>query len=280
MQHLPIIIQLRLFLRYLAFYRQAKTKYDIDSPFVSTFIKEVMEDKRSYYAFSLIRWVRRQLRKDKRKLQIEDHGAGSMVDRSALRSIGHIARHGAINDRQGRYLFRMAHLYHPQLILELGTSLGISTLYLALADSRQQVITVEGSPEIAERAAETFYQLRLKNISLVQDTFDQALSLLLKEKPRLDLVYLDGDHRKGSSTRYFNQLLSHFHDQSILILADIYWSEEMYEAWQEIKNHPKVSVALDLFDFGILFFDPGVRGKLDLKIVPAWFKPWRIGLFR
>ncbi len=280
MQFSPLFIQIRLFLRYLGFYRQAKTKYDIDSPFVSTFIEKVVEDKREYYAFSLIRWLRLQLRKDKRILQIKDHGAGSKVARSTSRTVGNIARHGAINKRLGKYLFRMAHVYHPKLILELGTSLGISTLYLALADSRQQVITVEGSPEIAERAAETIYHLRIQNISLIQDTFDQALTLLLKEQPQLDLVYLDGDHRKGSTIRYFNQLLPFFHPKSILVIADIYWSEEMQQAWQEIKEHPKVSVAIDLFDFGILFFDPGIREKLDFKIVPARLKPWRFGFFR
>lgn len=280
MRPLPIIIQLRLLLRYLGFYWKAKTKYDIDSPFVSSFVQQIIEDKRTFYAFSLIRWVRRQLSKDKSVLHIQDHGAGSLVARSVSRKVSHLAEHGAINDRQGQYLFRMAHFYHPQLILELGTSLGVSTLYLALADSRQQLITVEGSPEIAQRAAETFYRLQLKNISLIQDTFDQALFTILNEKPRLDLVYLDGDHRKGSSIQYFGQMLPFFHDQSILVIADIYWSAEMQQAWKEIKEHPKVRIAIDLFDFGILFFDPGVREKLDLKIVPARFKPWRIGLFR
>lgn len=276
----PLFIQIRLFIRYLAFYRQAKTKYDIDSPFVSSFILEVLEDKRSFYAFSLIHWLRRQLRKDKRKLRIADHGAGSLVAHSTTRSVSHIAKHGAINDHQGRCLFRMAHVYHPSIMLELGTSLGVSSLYLALADSRQQLITVEGSPEIAERAAETFYQLRIPNISLIQDTFDQALVEISKEKLRLGLVYLDGDHRKGSSLQYFQQLLPLLHDKSLFIIADIYWSKEMQMAWKEIKSHPKVRVAIDLFDFGVLFFEPQVREKLDLKLVPARLKPWRIGLFR
>lgn len=276
----PLIIQFRLFLRYLAFYGQAKTRYDIDSPFVSTFVQEIIEDKRTFYAFSLIHWLRRELRKDKRVLQIKDHGAGSMVARSASRSVRHIAKHGAIHERQGRYLFRMAHFYHPSIMLELGTSLGVSSLYLALADSRQKLITVEGSADIAERAAETFYQLRLQNISLIQDTFDQALTDIRKEKLRLDLLYLDGDHRKGSSLRYFRQSLPLLHDKSIFIIADIYWSKEMQAAWKEIKQHPKVRVAIDLFDFGVLFYDPGVREKLDLKLVPAKYKPWRIGLFR
>lgn len=280
MQLPPIIVQFRLFFRYLGFYRKARTRYDIDSPFVSTFIEEVLEDKRQFYAFSLVKWVRRQLLRESRQLHINDHGAGSMVVRSNSRSVRHIARHGAIGDRQGRYLFRIAHYYHPQLIVELGTSLGISTLYLALADRRQQVISVEGSREIASRAAETFYQLRLQNISLMQQTFDEALAILLKENPQFDLVYLDGDHRKGSSIRYFNKMLPTFHQKSILIIADIYWSEEMQSAWQQIKGHPKVSIAIDLFDFGVLFFDPGIREKLDLKLVPARLKPWRIGLFR
>jgi predicted O-methyltransferase YrrM len=276
----PLFIQIRLLLRYLGFYRQAKTKYDIDSPFVSSFIQEIIEDKRSFYAFSLIQWLRRQLRQDKRVLQIKDHGAGSLIARSNTRSVRHIAQHGAISDRQGRYLFRMAHFYHPPIILELGTSLGISSLYLALADSRQQLITVEGSPDIAERAAETFFQLRIPNVSLIQDTFDQAIAEISKKNLRLGLVYLDGDHRKGSSLRYFKQLLPLLEDTSILVIADIYWSREMQVAWKEIKQHPRVSVAIDLFDFGVLFFDPGMREKLDLKVVPAKYKPWRIGLFR
>lgn len=276
----PLIIQIRLFIRYLGFYIKAKTKYDVDSPFVTSFINHVLEDNRFFYAFSLIKWVRQQLLKDSKKLQITDYGAGSLLTSSNQREVRHIARHGAINDRQGRYLFKISHFYRPELTIELGTSLGISTLYFALADSRHQVISVEGSEAIAERAAETIHGLRTPNISLIQDTFDKALDKILKESPKVDLVYLDGDHRKGSSIRYFERCLPHFHEKSIMIVADIYWSVEMQTAWNQMKSHPRVSLAIDLFDFGILFFDQAIREKVDLKLVPIRYKPWRIGLFR
>lgn len=276
----PVIIHFLLFFRYLSFFFRAKTIYDIDSPFVTDFIREVIEDRRRFYAFSLIYWVRKHLIKNKQELTVDDHGAGSLVASGQKRTVGHIAKHGAIGDRQGRQLFKMVHYYQPESILELGTSLGISTLYLALADRRRPVITVEGSEAIAQRAAENFYQLKFDNIAIINDTFDKALETFIKEQESLDFVYLDGDHRSGSSIRYFEQCLPHFHDQSIMVIADIYWSKEMQQAWNHINQHPRVRVAIDLFDFGVLFFDPAVRQKIELKLVPARYKPWRIGLLK
>ncbi len=280
MRHHPLIIRTQLFIRYLRFLIAAKTRYDIDSPFVTEFITHVLEDRRQFYAFPLIEWIRRLLWKDKTEISITDHGAGSRITKKSVRTIRHIVRHGAISRRQGQYLFKIALYYQPSKIVELGTSLGISTLYLALTDSRRPVVTVEGSEEIARKAAETFYRLKLKNISIINDTFQKALTVIREEWKNIDLLYLDGDHRSGSSLQYFEYCLPLFHEKSILVLADIYWSEEMQQAWQKIKSHSSVTVALDLFDFGILFFDPGIREKISVKLVPVRYKPWRIGLMR
>ncbi len=276
----PVVIHLQLFLRYLSFFFKAKTKYDIDSPFVSDFIEHILEDKRRYYAFPLIQWMRQQLSKDKEEITIKDYGAGSLLTDQNQRSIAHIARHGAINDSQGQILFKIVHHYKSNIILELGTSLGLSTLYLALADKRNQVITIEGSPEIAQKASENFYRLYLENIFLINDTFDKALNVVRQEFENIDLIYIDGDHREGSTWAYFERLLPQIHQDTILILADIYWSKEMKRAWQKIKAHQRIKAAIDIFDFGFLFFNPIVRQKIDVKLVPTKYKFWRMGIRR
>jgi predicted O-methyltransferase YrrM len=144
--------------------------------------------------------------------------------------------------------------FQPEEVLELGTSLGISSAYLASANSKIKVITIEGCKEIAEKAKENFKKLGLQNIEQHLGNFDDVLPQLLSEKKKIDFVFFDGNHRKEPTLNYFKQCLAHAHEGSIFIFDDIYWSSEMKEAWNEIKMNERVTVTLDLFFMGIVFF--------------------------
>ena len=76
----------------------------------------------------------------------------------------------------------------------------------------------------------------------------------MKTQNALGLVFFDGNHRKDATLRYFNQCLEKANEDSIFIFDDIHWSEEMQDAWKEIKAHPQITLALDVFQFGICFF--------------------------
>ena len=264
-----------LFRGFADFYRAARTANNTHSPFVYDLAQAVLEDDRTFYAFPIIEHLRNELLSNDKKLDIEDLGAGSKADSKLQRPIKSVARHSAVEARVGKMLFRLVNWHKPGNALELGTSLGISTLYQATAALGAQFTTVEGCTSIAEVAAGNFRKTGFSQIRLINDSFDRALDQILADPGvSLDYVFLDGDHRSGSSIRYFERILPHLHNDSLFLLADIYWSKEMKEAWRKLRRHPAVTLSVDFFHFGILFFRKEQRLREDIKLVPAIWKPW------
>ncbi|MCH2083954.1 MAG: class I SAM-dependent methyltransferase [Saprospiraceae bacterium] len=269
-----------LFFRFLRFYWKSQTIYDIHSPHVFEFTEKVIEDNRHFYAFTYIESFRDLLKKDERWIKIKDYGAGSKVNSSPKRQVKDVIKNSAIAPATGRKLFKIVHLYKPEILLEMGTSLGISSMYQAAAALKSDFITVEGCPETAQIAAENFEKMGVPQIELLNGPFHEVLPVLLAEIPKLDYLYLDGDHSKGASLQYFELCLAKAHSKSVFIIADIHWSAHMEEAWEEIKKHPKVALSIDLFHFGVLFFDHRTKEKQHYKIVPKWWKPWHLGIWK
>jgi predicted O-methyltransferase YrrM len=190
-------------------------------------------------------------------ITVTDLGAGSQVSGASgtQRRVRDIARYAAKPPRLAQLLFRLVNHFQPSTILELGTSLGLTTAYLAAADSRNQVITFEGCPNTAAIARETFTKLQLRNVQLVEGNLDTTLPATLDTltKP-VDFVFFDGNHRYEPTLRYFEQCLSKAHENSVFVLDDIHWSAEMEQAWEAIKANPAVTITVDLFYVGLVFF--------------------------
>lgn len=239
---------------YLRYLRQRTNEHGIHSPFVFELYNSVFKSLHDYYAFSEIDALRKRLSVDERKISVNDLGAGSSFTNNNERSVKHILRTAVKAPKYSRLLFRLADYFQPKTILELGTSLGISTASLAIAQSKSKVLTIEGSPEILKAARQNFELLKIKNIETFSGNFDDVLPGVLKQLPGLDLVFFDGNHRKLPTLSYFHQCLEKAHNESVFIFDDIYWSKEMTEAWEEIKIHPSVTVTLDIFQMGIVFF--------------------------
>lgn len=245
---------LRIFFRYLNYFFTAKSADSIHSPFVFDLYVNLITDSTPFYVFDRIEDLRLVLENDRRLVQMIDFG----TKRSGLKKIKSIAKNSSTRAKYGQLLFRLVNKFHPHTILEIGTSLGLGTLYLASPDSRAKVITLEGSAEISGIAKTNFDRLNLKNIEQVTGNFDDMLPLVLKKiagtGSRPDFVFFDGNHRKEPTLRYFEQCLVKSHGETIFILDDIHWSDEMEEAWDEIKKRPEVRVTIDLFFFGLVFF--------------------------
>jgi predicted O-methyltransferase YrrM len=242
---------------YLRYWLRSGNAHGLHSPFVFGLYTTVIRHNGEFGVYARIEARRRELLKSSEIITVKDFGAGSQVAGAGgtERRVRAIARHAAKPPRLAQLLFRLVNHLQPATVLELGTSLGLTTAYLAAADSRHQVITFEGCPNTAAVAHETFQKLGLKNVRLVEGNLDQTLPATLAglQKP-VDFAFFDGNHRYEPTLRYFEQCLANAHENSVFVLDDIHWSAEMEQAWEAIKAHPAVTVTVDLFYVGLVFF--------------------------
>ena len=208
----------------------------------------------------------KKLLADATVIDVEDLGAGSAVIKTNKRVVSAVAASSLKPKKFAQLLFRIVNHYKPEIILELGTSFGITSAYLAAANERATVFTCEGSPAIAKIARKNFEQLQLKNIHLTEGDFAQTLSPLLAKLQVVNFAFIDGNHRKEPTLTYFTQLLDHATAYSMFVFDDIHWSEGMEEAWAIIKKHPAVTLSVDLFFIGIIFFNPDINHKQHFAI--------------
>ena len=254
--------------KYLNYYLTASNGkgHGTHSPFVFEFITKVLNDANNYPAYKGVEELREKLLLDNSVLTIEDFGAGSSVSKSNQRTIASIAKNAAKPKKFGQLLYRMIQYYKPEQVLELGTSLGITTSYLASANPNAGVFTLEGSEEIAGAASKNFQSSGLNNIELITGNFDETLASTIKRFSSVDFSFIDGNHRYQPTINYFNQILNKTHNNSVLIFDDIHWSKEMEQAWDEIKHHTAVTCTIDLFFIGLVFFRSEIKEKQHFKI--------------
>jgi predicted O-methyltransferase YrrM len=243
----------------------SKTRHGTHSPFVYKLVDEVIYDNTDKRDYKSIEDQRKKLLHDVTNIQVTDLGAGSHLNKNRTKSVKQIAKNALKSPRLAQLIYRLAHDNNPELIIELGTCLGLTTAYLAKAAPKAEVVSIEGCPQTAAVAARNFQDLQINNIALQVGNFDTLLPGLIDSKSKLDFVYIDGNHRKEATLNYFKWCLPKVHEYSLLIFDDIYWSEGMKEAWEEIKQHPDVTVTIDLFWIGLVFFKKG-QAKEHFKI--------------
>jgi len=265
--------------RFILFYLRANTLYKVHSPFVYQFCEKVLEDKRWYYAFSMVEPIRQAMLQNHSMIEVTDLGAGSAVQNSKQRQVSKIAESAVSPGHQCRQLFRIVNHFKPQTLLEMGSSLGISSMYQAMARLDGRMITLEGCENIARLARQNFKQLKLKNIQLLTGPFDNSLPKALETLGQLDYAFIDGNHQKAATLSYFQQCLQYANEQSVFIFDDIYWSADMAAAWEKIKQHPQVTISIDLYFMGLVFFRKEQKEKAHYRLVPARWKRWQLGFF-
>ncbi|MDO3643827.1 O-methyltransferase [Mucilaginibacter sp. L3T2-6] len=234
----------------------AKTRHGVHSPFVYRLIDEVIYDFNAKKVYAEVENIRKELLNDARIITVTDLGAGSHLNNNRKKKVSDIARNALKPPKLAQLLYRLAADWQPRNIIELGTCLGTTTLYLKKAAPLADVYTMEGCPETAKIAAETFHKGGISTEPIVGN-FDDTLSDIIDTLPGLDFVFVDGNHQKEATLKYFEWCLPKVHENTMLIFDDIYWSEGMKEAWAEIKAHLQVTVTVDLFWIGLVFFRPG-----------------------
>ena len=249
---------------YLQFFFQGTNKYNIHSPMVHDFIENILDNTIKYYSFIGIEHVRGLLLKQNEIIELKDLGAGSKSIKSSTITIKTLTKKVQSRPEKAQILFRIVSYFQKKNILEIGTSLGLTTAYLSNANKNGKVTTLEGDPTISNLAQKNFKTLKINNVELINQPFGQIIPKLLNNK--FDLIFFDGNHSKEATLRYFYWLVEHANEDSIFIFDDIYWSIEMKHAWEEICNFDKVVLSLDIFSLGIVFFKKN-REKELVKLV-------------
>lgn len=238
---------------YIKFFFKAKNEHGVHSPFVFDLVTKCFYDNTNYPEYEVLKNYRNSLLANKNTIEVTDFGAGSRVFKSNTREIAAIAKNAGITVKNAELLFRIVRYFKPNSILEIGTSLGLATSALAAGNSNAKITTLEGCPNTSNQAQEQFQNTNLNNnIEFVISEFSTYLNNFKQQI--FDLVYFDGNHSKKATLDYFNLLLPTISNDTIWIFDDIHWSQDMEEAWTEIKNHPQVTVTIDTFQWGIVFF--------------------------
>lgn len=261
--------------RYLKYYFVADTKYQVHSPFVFDFAMNVLEDDREFYSFTTVEHLRSILERNSTQVQTTDFGAGSTSGNHQIKTIGKIAKNAASRKWQCQTLFRLVNFYKPKTMLEMGTSLGISTIYQASASLNSKFISLEGDPQIAKLANFHLEEMKIKNVDLRVGKFEDTLKLALNDLVKLDYVFVDGNHRLNPTLKYFEYLLKFAHNETVFVFDDIHWSDEMEKAWDKLKIHPRVTISIDLFHMGIVFIRKEKKVKEHYILCPLSWKPWK-----
>jgi predicted O-methyltransferase YrrM len=250
---------------YLKHYFTAKNRHGVHSPFVYELIDSVLYDFNAKSDYLPIEQIRHQLLQSKAKVTVVDLGAGSHTNKSTIKEVREIAKNVLKSPRLAQLIFRLVAYFEPKNLIELGTCLGVTSLYLQKANPSARLITIEGCREIASVAAKNFEILEAKNIKLLVGNFDVVLPEVLKTEQKVDFVFIDGNHTEEATLRYFDWILPKAYDKTVVVFDDIYWSEGMKSSWKKIKQHPQVSVTVDLFWIGLVFFKKD-QVKEDFKV--------------
>ena len=255
-----IFFRISRYLKYLIIAR-GHMGHGIHSPFVFDLTARVLRNKLNPAIVSEIEAARKKLLKDDRVIKVADMGSGTHEGKNPYRKVSEIARSSPVPGSYGILLAAMAEEFGKPLIVEFGTSLGISTMYLASSCREAVVCTMEGSESIAAIAAENFEKAGLTNVRLMKGSFGELLPEVFASGIKPGLIFIDGDHRKEPLLGYFKKLAEVSGDRTVIIIDDINYSREMEEAWNFIKEDERVTLTIDIFRMGIVFFRKGMTGK-------------------
>ncbi len=250
---------------YIFYFFHSKSSPKVNYEFLNNFIKYCIKENPDSQEFSTIESVRNDLLKSTDIVNVTDYGQGSKKQKTTSapgeypaiysRKLADIAKYSLKTPRECLLIASIINYLKPSEIIELGTSLGITTAYMSTAYPNSSITTIEGCPETANIARQIFSKLNLNNINVINSSFEDSLDKYLQKTETVDMAFIDGNHDYAPLMSYFKTLVNQMSENGIIIIDDIRWSDKMRKAWKEIKLHEKVGASIDLFDLGILFFN-------------------------
>lgn len=251
-------------LAFIKYWLRQVDEHSLHPPFIFNLYNEVIKTAYSNHIEEIER-LRAKLLQDQTEVNLIDFGAGSRVNDETQRRVAEIAKNSSTPTKFSALLLALIKHFEYKSIFELGTSFGLNTLYLSEEES-SMITTFEGDPTLAKIAHQNFESLGRKNISIVEGNINETLENQVSQVQKIDLAYIDANHRYEPTLRYYELIRKKCHEKSLIVIDDIHWSKEMNQVWNEIKNRPEVRISIDLFEGGLLFFDSKLtQGDYVLK---------------
>jgi hypothetical protein len=210
-----MVASLQKFIKYCKYWLTAANGkgHGIHSPFVFKFVIDVLNDKRFFYAFDTIE---------------------SIVNADLN------------NKKFNRLLFRITDYYQPKSILVIDETIGITTSYIALANTSASVYSYFSQANNFQKANAVVTKCKADNCHFVTS---------ITEKKQYDLVYVDALNY-NQLNEVLQQVLPLLYPQSILIINNISSSKEIEAQWLQLQTHSAVTLTINLFQIGLVFFRP------------------------
>jgi len=239
--------------------------HGVHSPFVYSLCEEVFYNDATLYKFPYLNLKREGLLKDQTWITMEEYGAGSLKFKSSKRKIADITKHGISPIKQSEMLSKLVNYLKMETCVELGTSVGLNALYLASTGA--EVHTIEGCKDLYEFAKKLNQQPHFEKLHHHLGLFDDVLPILLTQSSSPLFIYIDGNHTYEATLRYVNWCIEHANAETVIALDDIYWNAQMTKAWQEVRQLDAVTISIDLYHTGLLFFRKEPKEKLHYQLL-------------
>jgi predicted O-methyltransferase YrrM len=245
--------KVQIFFDFLVYFFTSGNEHSVHSPFIFDFATNVLNARKNKPTYHEIELTRSRMMRSKSIVSVLPIGASGHKE-TRTESLRDVAERTSKSAKYAELLERICNYYQPQYAIEIGSSVGISTLYQASGINQGYLFSLEGNPDSVKIARHNAEKLGLGHIQFIEGMFDETLPSVVQQLPRVDYVFFDGNHTMEATLKYFETCLQKAHSGSIFIFDDIRWSDNMQRAWQKIKNHPQVTVTVDLFFMGIVFF--------------------------
>jgi len=239
---------------YLNYFLLKVDEHSLQAPYAFSFYTGIIKNK-NFTPIEKIENERLKLLKSQGEIAYQTFGIPSKLSKTSRSKISKIARSGISSLKKSLLLASIISELKPKTILELGTSLGINTCYLAETLAEGDIFTFEGNKDLIMYATDLFDKLNYQNIKLIEGNIDQTLTSVISKVSSIDLVFIDANHHSKSVLKYFDLLVGKAHSDSVFVFDDIRWSKDMYQAWLKIIQSADVSCSFDLGDIGIVTFE-------------------------
>jgi len=235
------------------YYLKAVDEHSLQAPFVFDFYTKLKTAARDYGGWKDLETARHKLLNDHSKLTVNDVGAGSRVN-SPEKTIARIAKYEISSPKKCALLSGLIGCGEYRTCVELGTSLGITTGYLAKTVKKGVVYTFEADPLLCQKAQNLMGQIGSENVEIIQGHIDNTLPPFLERVTSIDFALIDANHTGMALKRYFNMLKPVMAENGMIVVDDIRWSVDMYRAWKEIVLHSDGFLSIEFKEIGVLFF--------------------------